>query len=248
MKKLLSTAAVAALLSTAGVAHADNIAWSGQTPGIFPGSTISYSGAIGHFGYNIATAIGGVGYDQSGSNAGNADTANSDVTNTWTISGNVTKDCSYYGGSSTSHTLDFGTIGVNTQAATSVGSAFNMMSAAVATVNSTTAGCNFNNDVSITKSNGADGMKNIAAGGYDTNNFQANIPYSVAATFTAGAQGAVAAANSQTLTAGTGDASKVGHYGAWRSNMTMVVNAPVPPKALVAGNYSDTLTVELKAL
>jgi hypothetical protein len=246
MKKLLSTAAVAALLSTTGVAHADNIPFQGTAPNVPFLGTVT-TGSI--LGYGLARlANGNVGYDQSGFNAANADAANSDVKNTWTIQGTVTKDCSYYGGSSTSHTLDFGTIGVNTQAATSVGSAFNMMSAAVATVNSTTAGCNFNNDVSITKSNGADGMKNTATSGYDTNNFQANIPYSVAATFTAGAQGAVAAANSQTLTANTGDASKVGHYGAWRSNMTMVVNAPVPSKALVAGNYSDTLTVELKAL
>jgi len=123
-----------------------------------------------------------------------------------------------------------------------------MVSPAVATVNSSTAGCNFNNTVTLSKANGSQGLLNSAPGGYDTNEFQANIPYQVAATFTAGAQGAVAAAGSQTLTAATGDASKVGNYGAWRSAMTMIVTAPTPGKALVAGSYQDTLTVELKAL
>jgi hypothetical protein len=248
MKKLLSTAAAMALLSASGVAHADNIAFQGQTPGIFPGSTITYGPGLGQILYPIAVGLGGVGYDQQGFNAGNVENATPTVTNTWTIKGTVSKDCSFYGGSSTSHTLDFGTIGVNTQAATSVNNAFNMVSPAVATVNTTTAGCNFNNTVTIKKQNLDKGLVNSAPGGYDGNEFQANIPYKVAATFTAGSQGSTAAANSQTLTADVADATKVGNYGAWRSNVNMVITAPVPTKALVAGNYQDTLTVELKAL
>lgn len=245
MKKLLATAA-AIMVATSGVAHADNIAFSGQTPGIFGGTT-SHTSILG---YGIGLILSGnVGYNQAGLNAGNIETASPTVTNTWLIKGAVSKDCSYYGGSSTAHTLDFGTIGVNTQSSTSVNNAFDMVSAAVATVNSTTAGCNFNNTVKLTKTNGSQGLVNSAAGGYDTNEFQANIPYSVAATFNATTnQSAGAAGSSQTLTATTGDASKTGNYGAWRSDMTMIVTAPTPSLALVAGNYQDTLTVELKAL
>lgn len=240
MKKFLATAAVA-LAMTSNAAFADNIGFSGATP--VTGNT--NNPIVYGIGYVLS---GNVGYTQAGLNAGNVENATPTVTNTWLIKGSVSKDCSYYGGTSTAHTLDFGTIGVNTQSATSVGNAFDMVSPAVATVNSSTAGCNFNNTVTLSKANGSQGLLNSAPGGYDTNEFQANIPYQVAATFTAGAQGAVAAAGSQTLTAATGDASKVGNYGAWRSAMTMIVTAPTPGKALVAGSYQDTLTVELKAL
>lgn len=245
MKKLLATAAAIAVAMSSTVAHADNISFSGQTPSIFGGTT-NHNNVLS---YGIGLVLSGnVGYNQAGLNAGNIENASQTVTNTWLIKGAVSKDCSYYGGSSTSHTLDFGTIGVNTQSATSVNNAFDMVSPAVATVNSTTAGCNFNNTVTLSKQNGSQGLLNSNAGGYDTNEFQANIPYSVAATFTAGATNTVGAANSQTLTAATGDGSKVGNYGAWRSDMSMVITAPTPGKALVAGNYQDTLTVELKAI
>lgn len=241
MKKLLSTVAAMAMLSASGVAHADNVGFSGTTPLGTTGNPLVFAGAA---------LLSGTGYSQFGLNAGNSETASPTVTNTWTIKGAVDKDCSYYGGNTTSHTIDFGHIGVNTQAATSLSNAFTMVSPAVANVNSLTAGCNFKNTVTITKTNGADGLKNgdAAAAGYDTNNFQANIPYRVDATFTAGSAGTVGAAPVQTLTANLGDGSKVGNYGAWRSIMNMVVTAPAPNKALVAGNYQDTLTVELKAL
>lgn len=161
----------------------------------------------------------------------------------------MSKDCSYYGGSSTSHTLDFGTIGVNTQAATSVNNAFDMVSAATATVNSTTAGCNFNNTVKVSKANGTQGLLNSAAGGYDSNEFQANIPYTATVSFTGTTnQAGPQAGSPQSVSAGTGVASTTGNFGAWRSAMTLNINAPAPNLALVAGNYQDTLTVELKAL
>jgi hypothetical protein len=243
MKKLLSAAAVA-LLSTAGVAQADDIAFSGQTPGVF-GGTSSHSSLLG---YGVGLVLSGnVGYNQFGLNEGNTQTASPTVTNTWLIKGSVSKDCSYYGGSSTAHTLDFGTIGVNTNANTNVNSAFDMVSPATAVVNSTTAGCNFNNTVTLKKNQL--GLVNAAAGGYDSGEFQANIPYSATATFegttntSAGATG-----STQSVVAATGDAQKVWTGGAWRSDMTLTILAPTPSKALVAGNYSDTLTVELKAL
>jgi hypothetical protein len=237
MKKLLSAAAVA-LLSTAGVAHADTFANAtiGTTPQWVPflGTIQVPTGAI---------------YSEIGGVAGNTEAASPTVTNTWLIKGTVTKDCSYYGGNTTSHTLDFGTIGVNTQANTSVNNAFDMVSPAGAVVTSTTAGCNFNNTVTLTKANGAQGLLNSAAGGYDSNEFQANIPYSASAAFQGTtSQSAATAGSLQTVTAATSDGSKVWNGGAWRSAMVLTVAAPTPGKALVAGNYQDTLTVELKAL
>lgn len=243
MKKFLTTAAaVAAMTLSATAAQADTFA--STTVGTQFGQVGSFFG-IPIFGQVPTGAV----YSQIGGVVTNADTATPTVTNTWTINGNVTKDCSYYGGSSTSHTLNFGQIGVNTLNNTSVNNAFDMLSPATANVNSTTAGCNFNNTVTISKANGANGLVNAAAGGYDSNEFQANIPYSVAASFTATTnQTGPAAGSAQTLTAATGDATKVGNYGAWRSSLNMLITAPTPGKALVAGNYSDTLTVELKAL
>ncbi|MDV3458355.1 hypothetical protein RZN05_15260 [Sphingomonas sp. HF-S4] len=243
MKKLLSAAAVA-LLSTAGVAQADDIAFSGQTPGIIGGTT-SHSTTLG---YAVGLVLsGGVGYSQWGLNDGNSQAASPTVTNTWLIKGSVSKDCSYYGGSSTAHTLDFGTIGVNTNSNTNVNSAFDMMSSASAVVNSTTAGCNFNNTVTLKKNQL--GLVNAAAGGYDSDEFQANIPYSATATFEATTNTSAGASGStQNVVAAAGDAQKVWTGGAWRSDMTLTILAPAPSKALVAGNYSDTLTVELKAL
>lgn len=239
MKKLLSAAAVA-LLSTAGVAQANDIAFSGETP--LGGN---HSSVIG---YGIGAVLSnGVGYNQIGFNSGNSQTASPTVTNTWLIKGTVTKDCSYYGGSSTAHTLDFGTIGVNTNSNTNVNSAFDMMSSASAVVNSTTAGCNFNNTVKLTKNQL--GLVNGAAGGYDSDEFQANIPYRATATFEGTTNtGGPAAGSTQNVVADLGDAQKVEQFGAWRSDMTLTIFAPAPSKALVAGNYSDTLTVELKAL
>lgn len=224
MKNLIASAAAMALFATSGVAHADLIA---NSQGSF---------------------FGGYNYSEIGGSLGNTETASPTVTNTWLIKGNVTPDCSYYGGSSTSHTLDFGTIGVNTQANTSVNNAFDMVAPAGAVVTSTTAGCNTKNKVTITKTNGAQGLVNASTSGYNTNEFQANLPYTASLGFTAGSENSVAAVNAPTtLTAAQGDATKVGNYGAWRSAMILTVGIPQPSKALLAGQYSDTLTVTIAA-
>lgn len=231
MKKIVS-AAVVALLSSTGVAQADGFAnvTIGTTGVFFPTPT-------------------GAAYGETGFAAGNVETASPTVTNTWLIKGAVSKDCSYYGGNTTSHTLDFGTIGVNTQANTTANDAFDMRAPATATVTTTTAGCNFNNSVTVSKANGTSGLKNNAAGGYDSNEFQANIPYSATVLFTGTTnQSAGAAGTTQTVGVAANEASKVWNGGAWRSDMTLNIAAPVPSKALVAGSYTDTLTVELKAL
>ena len=226
MKKLLSTAAIA-LLSTTGIADADTI-------------------SIGTVGTILPIPTGAV-YTDISKVAGNVETATPTVTNTWTIKGNVTPDCSYFGGNG-SKTLDFGQIGVNTQSNTTADEAFSMRGGARASVTSTTAGCNFNNEVKISKGNGTQGLVNKAAKGYDTNEFQANIPYTVTASFTGTtdqAAGAAGKAQKLVVDANKGTNSWVG--GAWRSSLNMLIEANSPDKALVAGDYSDTLEVVLAA-
>src|SRR5262245_55313196 len=99
MKKLLSTAAAVALLSASGVAHADNVGFSGTTPLGTTSNPILFG---------LGALATGTGYSQFGANSGNTENASPTVTNTWTIKGAVDKDCSYYGGNTTSHTIDFG--------------------------------------------------------------------------------------------------------------------------------------------
>lgn len=248
MKKLLATAAAIAVAMSSTVAHADDVAFQGQRPttvlGFPTGGTTTYSTplgyAVGAFGDNS------VGYTQQGSNDGNTQAASPSVTNTWLIKGTVTPDCSYYGGSTTSHTLDFGQIGVHTEATTGVSTAFDMVSAATAEVNSTTAGCNTNNTVTITKN--ANGLVNAAAGiGYDNQQFQANIPYTATAEFTATSGTTVGAGTTKQVIA-TGASSGNNAFGAWRSAMKLSINAPAPNKALVAGDYSDTVKVVIAVL
>lgn len=230
MKHVLrGTLAAAALLSTTGIANADVVA------------DLQITGLGGAFGV-------GTSYSVVGGSLGNSSPASPTVTNTWLLTGTVTPDCSYYGGNGgTAHTIDFGTLGVNTGNGENVADAFDLRAPIAATINSATAGCNTNNTVKITKN--ADGLVNTAGVGYDNGEFQKNIPYSVAATFKATTNtGAGQAGSTQTLTAASNAASATWAGGAWRSNLNLVIAAPVPSKALVAGTYSDTLTLELKVM
>lgn len=229
MKKLLSAAAVA-LLSTAGVAHAD-----------FSNTVV---GTVQFGPFQIPT---GAVYNETGLAANNVETATPTVTSKWTITGNVTKDCSFFGGSSTGRTLDLGQIGVNTQANTNVGDAFDMVAPAILNVATTTAGCNFKNKVSISKN--AQGLRNTGAQGYDSDEFQANIPYKVVAKFE-GTQNQTgpASGDTQTLTVADNSAGNEWNGGAWRSYFNMTITTSTPAKALVAGTYSDDVTVVLAAL
>jgi hypothetical protein len=92
-------------------------------------------------------------------------------------------------------------------------------------------------------------MVNNAAGGYDTNQFQANIPYSVNASWTGVALNAVTAGTPQSLNVATNVLSAVKSQGAWRSNMAIDIDAPaITNKGLVAGTYTGTTTLTLRAL
>src|SRR3546814_4285413 len=84
---------------------------------------------------------------------------------------------------SNARNIDFGVIGVRTGDNENVNSAFEMVGPAEANIDSLTAGCNTNNVVEINK-NDIRGLVNLNPGGYDTDEFQANIPYAVTASWT----------------------------------------------------------------
>jgi hypothetical protein len=252
MKKFLITAAVAtALTATSAQAETNERHYAGPQLGGWT-ATNPQNGFLG----GLTTALldagvaNGVGtrYVATASAAGNTQTATPTVTNTFALSGNVTKDCSFYAGNNASaRNLDFGTIGVRTGNNENVSDAFEMVAAATANVNSATAGCNFNNTVTITKANGSSGMVNAAPGGYDSSQFQANIPYLINASWTGVGSGSVANGSAQSLNVAANAGTANIAQGAWRSAFNMAIVAPVAAKALVAGNYSDTVTLTLAA-
>ena len=182
-----------------------------------------------------------------GSAEGNNGTAAGNDGATFTLKGNVTKDCSFYSGSSTNQTLDFGTLGIYASDNTGPAAAFDMVAPANVTVYTNLAGCNTANSVTITK-NSADGLINSGnTGGYDSNVFQANLPFSVEAKYTAAAHNSVANGSQQTLSVSSTALSNVANHGAWKSPFSLAVNIPVASKALLAGNYEGTVAVQIQA-
>ncbi|GGD55421.1 hypothetical protein GRI62_03430 [Erythrobacter arachoides] len=185
----------------------------------------------------------------SGSAANDTEAATPTVANTFTLTGTVSRDCSFYAGNTNAaRTIDFGTIGVRTGNNENVNAAFEMAGPATATVQTLTAGCNTNNSVEVSK-NDIRGMVNANPGGYDTDEFQANIPYAVTASWTGVGLNAVTTGTQQGFTVPTtGNAGSL-QQGAWRSAMEIAFNAPaITDRGLVAGTYSGTTTVTLRAL
>lgn len=113
-------------------------------------------------------------------------------------------------------------------------------------VKSAAAGCNYNSTVKVTKDS-ALGLVNSTPGSYDSTQFQANIPYSATASFTGVAAGAGAVAGTpQSVTVTTTGTSTSGNFGAWRSPLTLDVNAPtVTGKGLVGGEYQGVVTLTI---
>lgn len=233
MRKVKLTAlAAVAMLAIPGTAHADAV------------GTVQITGLGGLFG-------NGTSYIVAGGSLGDTETADDSLDTAFTLTGTVNKDCSFYAGNNAAaRNINFGTIGVRTGNGENVGDAFEMRAPAGVVITSGTAGCNTKNQVTISKQNGVDGMTNIAAaaGGYDTNQFTDNLPYSVNAAWTGVGVGVVGAGGPRSLTVSTNEASDNLQGGAWRSAFGMTVAIPQPNLGLVAGTYSDVLTVTLAAI
>lgn len=208
--------------------------------------------------YNVGELLGQEGIDQgigtrytvqaTGSDDSEQATPTVDVQ--FAMSGKVSKDCSFYSGNNYTtnvRDIDLGVIGVKTGDNENVGQAFEMTGNIDVDIQTLTAGCNFNNRVTIEKDS-VKGLVNTAPGSYDTDEFRANIPYTVSASWQGVPRGGPAAGSTQNLS--VGDNSKSGFLlqGAWRSQMDInITAAALSDKGLVAGTYEGTTTLTLSA-
>ncbi len=183
----------------------------------------------------------------TGGAANNNGTASTSDGATFTLRGNVTPDCAYYTGN-VATTIDFGQIGIYASDDTGPAAAFDMTAPASLNIDTNLAGCNTSNRVTLSKGD-IRGMVNNSSAGYDSNVFQANLPFAVAATYTAGAVGSTAVASSGnyvTLADNANSASAT--HGAWKSPMQLDVTIPVPSKSLLAGDYEGTMSVLIEVI
>lgn len=221
---LLAGAAVLAMSFTASVAAA-------QTKSVNVTTNSSRGGA------NPVTTYTVRGQNSNGTATASTLELNDAQQNSWRITGYVPADCVLFtgGGNGSEQVIDLGEIGVEGQSNLGSDTVFDLRSDIELTIASGTAGCNTANTMSIMKTNGASGLVNDAPGAFDGDQFQANIPYSIAATFDA-----------DTVTSLNVPANANGNeigLGAWRSGFSMKFFAGKPAKGLVAGTYEDVITV-----
>lgn len=214
--------------------------------------TLTNPGAGAAAAAELSIGLAGIGTRYTalaGSLAGDSVPAVTSITTEFTLTGKVNRDCSFYAGNDASaQTLDFGVIGVRTGNNENVGSAFTMRAPAVATVRTLTAGCNTNNEVVVEKDS-ALGLRNLNAGGYDTDEFQANIPYTVKAAWTGVNKNAVTGGTAKSVTVGDNALTDKLEQGAWRSDMNITFTTQtVQNKGLVAGDYQGKTKVILRAI
>jgi hypothetical protein len=237
---ILAGVAVAAL--TASAASAGDI-HQGQTQ--LGGNTVNVGGVFqGGILNNVNAQLGGSpisSWHAVGESAGNNGNALGSDGATFTLKGAVSTDCAYYSGTG-NQVLDFGTIGIYASDNTGPAAAFTMTDDASVEINTNLAGCNTVNTVTVSKVN----MVSDNTGGYDAAIFRNDLPFSVTAAYKAGATNATSASN-QSWTVGTGQSSDFRKHGAWKSAMSLNVNIPQQSKALLAGNYTGSVSVTIAA-
>lgn len=248
MKKILSGAVAAialAAIATPAAAQTSENHYAGIP---ILGTVTNPSIGTGLLNLGVANGIG-TRYTANAGALGNVGTVGN-INVAFNLSGSVSKDCSFYAGNGgNAQNLNFGTIGIQAGNNVNVSDAFEMVGPAVAVVTSATAGCNFSNVVKIEKNNAAGMVNTNPALSYDSNQFQANIPYRVAAAWTGVADGAGAVAGTpQTLNVSETALSNTNAQGAWRSGMLLTFTAPAATKALVAGQYTGVTNLTLTAL
>jgi hypothetical protein len=254
MKKILYGAVAALALTAVATPAAAQTNQRHYASTAFGGTTLTnpsgFGGAIAAGLFELAIANGiGTRYTANADAPSDTTPALTRIDVQFNLSGSVNRDCSFYSGnSSAAQNIDFGVIGVRTGNNENVNAAFEMVGPAVAEVETLTAGCNTNNVVEINK-NDIRGLVNANPGGYDTNQFQANIPYRVEARWTGVALNAQTAGTAQTLNVPTTGNAGALQQGAWRSDMEIDFVAPaITDKGLVAGTYAGTTTLTLRAI
>ena len=251
MKKILSgTVAAIALIATPAMAQTNQRHYAGTVPIVGSLELTNPSNGVA-FAADLVIGLFDIGtrYRAQADAPGDSETATPTVNVEFSLSGTVNRDCSFYAGNnSNARNIDFGVIGVRTGDNENVNSAFEMVGDAEANIDTLTAGCNTTNVVEINKDD-IRGLVNLAPGGYDTDEFQANIPYEVTASWTGVALNAQTTGSAQTLNVPTTGNAGQKQQGAWRSRMDIDIVAPaVTNKGLVAGDYTGTTTLTLRAL
>jgi hypothetical protein len=248
MKKIL-TGAVAAIALVGIASPAAAQTHENHYAGIpFFGNVTNPSFGVNALNLGVALGIG-TRYTADTVATGNVGTVGN-IDQAFHLSGTVSKDCSFYAGNNSNATnLNFGTIGIQAGNNVNVSDAFEMVAPAVAVVTSATAGCNFSNTVEIVKDSALGMVNTNPTLSYDSNEFQANIPYRVDAAWVGVPDGAGAVpGTAQTLSVSTTALSNTNAQGAWRSGMLLTFTAPVANKALVAGTYEGVTNLKLTAL
>ena len=175
------------------------------------------------------------------------------ITAKFTLKGKVLKTCSIQAvdshgdeGVGLNGTIDVGTIGIRAGDELALADQFTMTGPIQIHIDSAAAGCNYNSTVKVEKSS-AKGLVNLTPGSYDSNQFQANIPYAATASFTGVAAGAGAVAGTaQSVNVDSASVMNSGNFGAWRSKLNLDVTAPtVTGKGLVGGTYEGVVTLTI---
>ena len=171
---------------------------------------------------------------------------------TFLISASISPSCVLGNGDDELADVNFGNLGIYGDASNGVDNAFEMVDTNSNGNSSTNiAGCNTANTLSLEKTNGIEGLLNAdsAASGFDPNVFQDNIPYSLSAVYVAGNVGQEGISSSGgKFVVDTTEGSDSRENNAWRSNLGIRVDIPAAAKALVAGTYTDTVTVSIAVL
>ena len=182
-------------------------------------------------------------------NPASTGTALTSVQASFSISGTVAPSCVLGNNGPDMNDVNFGNIGVNADGSQGIENAFNMVGAINGHSRTNIAGCNTSNRVTVNKS--AAGLTNAsaAASGYDTAVFQANLPYSLAVQYTSGDLGHVGTSGSiSRFSVGTGATGNSRDNNAFRSGLAVRIDIPAPTKALVAGEYTDTVLVTIQTI
>ena len=262
MKKIASLLAGAAVLAMAVPAAAGNNIYQGSVGSGFT-YNIPFVGTVGAGAVSNNTLLVGAadglnalgslpGYvalftiDGNGRFSDNLGNETPTVNVTFSLKGNVTPHCVYFVGNADKN-IDFGEIGINTMDV-NPNAAFQMVGNAPSVdIDTNLAGCNSRNQVGIWKTN----LKNNSATtqGYDPAVFTDTLDITATANYKAGAVGstsAVAGAANHIVVAAN-ENWKTAQHGAWKSPMRVTLNIANPTKALVAGTYTSSVAVEIRA-
>ncbi|WP_292069676.1 hypothetical protein [Brevundimonas sp. UBA7534] len=256
MKKFAALMAGVAAIATAGAASADTInkgQWTNnfEVLGVVvPGLTRDVPGFLGGTSAaNIARALDG-GADVSawhavGASLGDVGNVGNDGAS-FTLQGEVSRDCVYYSGNNNTETFDFGTLGIYAGDETGPAAAFTMVAPAVLAIQTNLAGCNTNNRVTLSRT--VADMTNASTSGFDNTVFTNSLPYEVTAVYAGATQTAGGGSSvARNLKLATGDLTEDETNGAWKSPMTLAVVIPQQTQALLAGNYEGTFTLTIAA-